>query len=146
MKEIFDNAVTLYRNLLEHKKYGHLIKFSITGGINTIVDFSIFSIMAYLNIHYVVCQTAGYSMGMLNSYFLNKFWTFNDQKNNKKTSSEIMKFIIVNGTSFLLTLLALRIFKDNLGINIYLAKVFTIVIAQAVNFLGYKLWVFKVAE
>ncbi len=143
MKEVLDNVVTLSKDLLEHKKYGHLIKFCITGGINTLVDFCIFSIMVFLGIHYVICQAAGYSMGMLNSYFLNKFWTFNDRANDKKSPSEIIKFVVVNGITFLLSVLSLKIFKDSMGINIYLAKVFTIVIVQAVNFLGYKLWVFK---
>lgn len=144
MKENVANIINVSKTFIEEKKYIRIMRFCITGGINTAVDFITFSIMIYFGVYYAFAQAVGYSLGTLNSYLLNKFWTFNDSKSGKKTSSEMIQFIAINVISFLATLLCLKLLKENLGVNIYLAKVFAIIVAQTINFMGYKLWVFKV--
>lgn len=128
---------------LANKDVLTIFRFCITGGINTAVDFITFSLMIYFGFNYAICQAAGYSAGTLNSYIFNKFWTFNSSKADKKTSKEFTQFITVNVISFSATLLGLKLFNGTLDINIYITKIIVIVIGQAINFIGYKLWVFR---
>lgn len=143
MKIKSESYNSLVKRYLANNEVITFLRFCITGGVNTAVDFITFSLMIYFGFNYTICQTAGYSAGTLNSYILNKFWTFNSSKVDKKTSKEFTQFIVVNLVSFSATLLGLKILNATLGINIYVAKVIVIVIGQAINFLGYRLWVFR---
>ena len=83
-----------------------------------------------------------YSSGTVNSYFFNKFWTFNDTKTNKKTTKEIVQFIVVNAASLGVSLIGLNILMKDRSMNSFFAKIIAMVLAQVVNFLGYRFWVF----
>lgn len=124
-------------------KYKSVLKFGIVGVFNTIVDFSIFSLLNYLGIHYTISQVVGYSCGTLNSFILNKLWTFKSAVRKKKNSEEIIQFIIVNIFSLLITEVGLKLLINNFSLNVYIAKICVIILAQAVNYFSYKLWVFN---
>jgi len=94
------------------------------------------------SVNYVISQILSYSSGTLNSYIFNKFWTFNDTRTSKKTTKEIVQFIVVNSASLGMSLLSLSILMNNDSMNSFLAKIISMVSAQVVNFLGYRFWVF----
>ena len=121
----------------------HIIRFGCVGCLNTMFDFGIFSVLNSLfGINYVISQVLSYSGGTLNSYVLNKFWTFNDTKTNKKTTKEMIQFIVVNSASLGVSLIALSILMNDSSMNSFVAKIISMVSAQVVNFLGYRFWVF----
>ncbi|HEY8805504.1 MAG TPA: GtrA family protein, partial [Clostridium sp.] len=91
---------------------------------------------------YIISQILSYSSGTLNSYILNKFWTFNDTKTNKKTTKEIVQFVVVNSASLGVSLIGLSILMKDNSMNPFFAKIISMVLAQVVNFLGYRFWVF----
>jgi putative flippase GtrA len=133
----------IYNNFVNNKKPKHIIKFGCVGGLNTMVDFGIFSLLNSLfGFNYVISQILSYSSGTLNSYILNKFWTFNDSKTSKKTTKEIVQFIVVNSASLGVSLIGLSILMKDRSMNPFFAKIISMVLAQVVNFLGYKFWVF----
>lgn len=140
-------------------------KFAIVGVINTLVDVLFFNIFRrFKRFSAVTASYISSTIAMINSYVLNKYWTFN---NTGQTGTfEIVKFffstiigiyVIHNGIVWLLTTKILwpgklvvkivRIFpflkfmsdsfiKDNF------AKVFAIVFSMIWNFILYKFWVF----
>lgn len=136
--KLFDCAASLY------SKYKRLIRFAIVGCINTGVDFLTFTLLhSAFQTDKLICQAAGYSMGVANSFILNKLWTFESHGSKHESSRELLKFIVVNAVSLGVSLLGLQILNGNLKINVYISKAAVTVLAQAVNYLGYKLWVFK---
>ena len=92
--------------------------------------------------NYIISQIVSYSSGTLNSYILNKFWTFNDTITKKKTRKEIIQFIVVNSASLGVSLIGLSILMKDSSMNSMFAKIISMVLAQIVNFLGYRFWVF----
>lgn len=74
---------------------------------------------------------------------LNKKWTFDDKKANKKSMHELMQFVIVNMVSLSITIIAMKVLITYFNIGIYLSKILVTTLAQATNYLGYKLWVFS---
>jgi len=134
---------TFIEKNISNKKYEYLFKFGIVGMLNTAVDFLVFTILNLVGVNYGVAQVAGYSSGTLNSYVFNKFWTFKNIGNNKKTHQEVTQFIVVNLFSLALTEIGLMLLINKANLNIYIAKIIVILLAQCVNYFSYKLWVFK---
>lgn len=124
------------------KGLGHFIKFNVVGIMNTAVDFGVFMILnRYLGLIYAVSQVISYSCGMVNSYFLNKFWTF--QKREDFTAIEVTKFILVNLCSLGVSLLVLYILQSKWSWEVLPSKVLATGFSVGVNFLGNKFWVFE---
>ena len=137
---IFKN---IYNKYISNEKLKRIVRFGCVGGLNTTIDFGIFSVLNSLfGVNYVISQILSYSGGTLNSYFLNKFWTFNDTKVSKKTTKEIIQFIVVNSASLGVSLIGMSILLNDNSMNPLVAKVISMVLAQVVNYLGYRFWVF----
>jgi len=132
-----------YNTTLNNKKYKSIIRFGCVGCLNTMFDFGVFSLLnSFFGLNYVISQIVSYCSGTLNSYLCNKFWTFNDTKTNKKTKKEIFQFIVVNSASLCVSLIGLSILMKDNSLNPFFSKIIAIVLAQVVNFLGYRFWVF----
>jgi putative flippase GtrA len=130
---------------LNNGKYKRILRFGCVGCLNTMFDLGIFSLLNSLfGINYVISQIVSYSSGTLNSYIFNKFWTFNEAKTGKKTTMEMVQFIVVNSASLGVSLIGLGILMKDNDLNAFLAKIISMVLAQVVNFLGYRFWVFHV--
>ena len=135
--------MNIYNNFINNEKRKHIIRFACVGCLNTMFDFGIFCVLNSLfGVNYIISQIASYSSGTLNSYIFNKFWTFNDTKTNKKTTKEIVQFIVVNSASLGISLVGLSILMKDRSINSFTAKIIAMGLAQVVNFLGYRFWVF----
>ncbi|AGK96492.1 GtrA family protein [Clostridium pasteurianum] len=133
----------IYNTFINNEKYKHIIRFGCVGCLNTTFDFGIFSLLnSVFGINYIISQIASYSSGTLNSYLLNKFWSFNDTKISKKTTMEVVQFIVVNSASLGVSLIGLRILMRDNSMNPFFAKIISMVLAQVVNFVGYRFWVF----
>lgn len=125
-------------------KLNEIIKFSAVGIINTAVDFAVFTLfLKAFNVQYLVCQVLGYSSGAINSFLMNKTWTFKANRKDKKAYSEIVQFFVINLISLAASTYSMKLLSGNLHLNVYIAKVIVIFITQAINFIGYKFWVFK---
>ncbi len=134
----------VYNMFLNNEKYKSIIRFGCVGCLNTMFDFGAFSLLnSFFGINYVISQIVSYCSGTLNSYLCNKFWTFNDAKTNKKTTKEIVQFIVVNSASLSVSLVGLSILMNDSSMNPLFAKIIAMVLAQVVNFLGYRFWVFS---
>lgn len=137
----------IYNVVVNNKTFGHINKFGMVGCLNTLIDFGVFSLLnSVFGFNYVISQILSYSGGTLNSYIFNKFWTFKDTRTSKKTTNEIIQFIVVNSASLGVSLIGLSILLKDNSMNSLLAKIISMVLAQIVNFLGYRFWVFGKVE
>jgi putative flippase GtrA len=133
-----NNILNLY------EKYKTFSNFLIVGCINTGVDFVTFSILfSFFHIDMLICQAFGYSVGIVNSFIMNKIFTFKEKGRKGGIVSQAVRFISVNAVSLGISLITLKILNDNLYMNVYVSKVIITVIAQGINYFGYKLWVFS---
>ena len=134
---------TTKTEFFDFDKYKSLIRYVVVGVINTGVDFLVFFLLKnFLGAHFAVSQIAGYSAGLLNSFLMNKFWTFEDKQVNKKTYSQAIKFTVVNLISLGISIYGLKLLIDSAGLNMYISKGCITFLTFAINYIGYKLWVF----
>lgn len=130
-------------NVILNGKLKHITRFSLVGVANTLIDFLIFTLFhGLIGLNYIASQIIGYSFGVVNSFVLNKKWTFSTTDSNKKTRNELFQFIVVNLISLIITLITMNFLVKNLNINVYISKIIVTFVAQITNFLSYKMWVF----
>lgn len=138
-----DKIKNIYNDFIKNDKYKSITRFGCVGCLNTMVDFGMFTLLnSFFGINYIVSQIVSYSSGILNSFIFNKYWTFNNRKTNKKTTKEFIQFITVNMASLSSSLIGLSILMKDNSTNSLFAKLISMLLAQVVNFLGYRFWVF----
>lgn len=149
------------------KSFIQLIKFALVGGMNTLVDMVISTLVSFLlgltgltgGWMIYVSKAIGYSCGILNSYIFNSRWTF--KKERRQDAREIISFIAVNLFVLAISFGLIYLFNDVLHIGdkwmalnlpAWFAKIIngeracmllSTVICIFVNFIGNKLFVFK---
>ncbi len=116
------------------------LRFCTVGMGNTAVDFTAFFLMTLGGVPHLLAQTLAYSAGVLNSFFLNRRWTFGITS--KAHFSEVARFIVVNGLSLLVSAGLLFILHDVNHLNLWISKLTATGTAIIVNFMGSRIWVF----
>lgn len=128
------------------------IKFGLVGVMNTAVDFIVFTLLMLAGVQYLAAQVVSYAAGTLNSYVVNKLWTFKGVKEGEaagKAASltadrgEFVRFMLLNAGTLLLSLVLLYWLKSGLGLPALLAKLLVTGVTVVVNYIGSKLWVFR---
>lgn len=119
------------------------LKFGVVGVINTIIDFSVYNILIVYALFPVLgANTISFTLAVINSFFLNKFWTFGSRSRHNITA-QFIKFVLVSLVGLLLSNLTVYVTNIQLDWHYNIAKVISIAVVLVWNFLGYKLLVFK---
>ena len=117
------------------------IKFSFVGVINTSITLlTIFILMKLFSVSYIISNIIGYAFGFINSFVMNKKWTF---KANGPLFRETALFIIIFIICYILQLLFLILLTRYIGINTEYSQVLAMIIYTVFNFLGNKFITFK---
>lgn len=118
------------------------IKFCFVGVSNTAVTFCVFFVLSkILGLNYLFSSFVGYTFGVINSFILNKKWTFNDR--NSRFVLQFMRFSIVNIVSLGINLAIMYICVERFFISIVLAQIIATGFTTVVNYLGSKAIVFE---
>ena len=118
------------------------IKFGITGVLNTAIDFGVYTLCyKVFGLDAALAQPIGQAVAIVNSYLVNKNWTFQKRKNYNR--AEILKFLAVNGASVAINIIGVYLLHDIIGLNAYLSKIPIAVVTIIINYFGNKLIVFK---
>jgi len=130
------------------------MKFILVGFLNTAVDFGILNLLmvifrVYAGWPFSLFKAISFSCAVTNSYFLNKFWTF--QKEDKAKIQEFSKFLIISIIALLINVSLSSFLVNKIGpqFNISpilwanLSAIAAVGITTLINFFGYKYLVFK---
>lgn len=123
------------------KKWVTFIKFGLVGVLNTAIDFAVFALLTFFGLPYLISQCISYGCGVLNSYIVNRSWTF--QQENKADRREFGKFVFVNVLTLAITSALLAAFYQGLGLPLLAGKLAATILGVLVNFAGSRFWVFK---
>lgn len=117
-----------------------VIKFAITGVINTGVAYLSFIFFVFLDVNYLTASSLAYILAVFNSYLLNKYWTFKSAKDS--TLTMYSQFFAINLISLGVNLLALYIIFEKFYLNLYLSQAIALMFSMIFNYHGYK-WLFN---
>ena len=132
----------LRKRLSETRVIGkQFIRFALVGCLNSFIHYVIFLVLYKVTfIHYLLASGIGYTAGFLNSFVLNRLWTFKSKGDNKYV--EFTKFIIINCISLLVNFVVLASLINS-GIAVAeIAQIVAIGFSLSFNFLGNKYWTF----
>lgn len=143
------------------------LKFGLIGVLNTLVDFVVFYVMdrwliregptlVLLGMSIVagpyISNFFAYVVANLNSFFWNKFWTF--QKKDRVTGGEAGRYLVTSAGYLLISTVSLAVFIRIFSLPLFggvipeswinlLAKLPTACVTIFYNYLMNKFWVFK---
>lgn len=74
-----------------------IIRFAMVGVANTAIDFALFALLYYVALMpLLAANAAAYSVAVVNSYLLNKYWTFGDPSRGRTAALRGMLFVVLN--------------------------------------------------
>jgi putative flippase GtrA len=130
------------------------IRFGLVGFVNTLIDFGVLNLLLFFagypaGAGLVLCNSIAFFVASINSYLMNKNWTFSDRRSGTVSQfSLFMAFTVAalainSGIIYLLTLPAVcpEAFPAALWINI--AKLMATAASMLWNFFCYRLFVFR---
>jgi len=130
-------------------------KFILVGGLNTVVDFGVLNLLIFFagitsGWFYSVFKGISFLVATLNSYFWNKFWTF-DKHKTTESAREFLQFLIVSIIGLCINVGMASLVVNKIGVQWGVSSEIWANIGAAVgsvsgllwNFLGYKFVVFK---
>jgi putative flippase GtrA len=158
----------LLESLHRHQGARQLAKFSIVGCLNLAISLTVFillysqlklgtlimnstgdvglwltQVLSGLGIDKIdaaVANTFSYAAGMMNSFYLNRLWTFEAKV---PAMTRLPRFVLVNALSFTVSTLILLVVVDVLGAPYLPVLCATLGIVTIINFLGNKFWTFS---
>jgi putative flippase GtrA len=132
--------------------FWQLIRFSLVGSMNTVVDLLILNTLLLLfpttnSFVLLGFNALAYSMGAINSFFLNKYWTFSTK--HRTTPGELLRFttttlcgIALSSSIIWLASSVLHPFLLNPTLWANASKVFAVTCTSLISYLAMSLWVF----
>lgn len=123
------------------------VKFVLVGVVNTIVGTSVMFIMYNVfSFNYWISSAANYVVGSIVSYFLNKYFTFQDKEKSWKTVVRFalnisVCYLIAYGLARPLVRMALGGFSQTIQENI--AMLAGMCLFVVVNYIGQRFFVFR---
>lgn len=118
-----------------------IFKYGMVGSLNTIITIStIFIFMKLFKVSYILSNAAGYILGFINSFFLNKTWTF---KSKGSMGKESLFFMFIFLISYSMQLVFLIFLKEKMLIKAEYAQVIAMGLSALINFTGNKFVTFK---
>ena len=122
------------------------MKFTFVGCLNTAIDWAIyFLILKYFpnesNLFYMAAKSFSYFCGIINSFLLNRYWTFN-AGDTRHEGIRFIRFVVVNTFSLSINSLIVYILL-NYTVTHFYALLIATTITFFLNFILSKLWVFR---
>lgn len=116
------------------------LRFCTVGLANTAVDVTAFFLLNMLGVPYLLAQILSYSAGIINSFFLNRSWTFRLQ--GPSNILEMSRFLLVNAVSLIASAGLLYVIYDLGQLSLWVSKVLVTGVSVMINFFGSRIWVF----
>ncbi|MDJ0832861.1 MAG: GtrA family protein [Gammaproteobacteria bacterium] len=118
------------------------MKFSVVGVVNTLIHYALFYLLySVFGVYHLLASTIGFIAAVINSFFFNKYWTFNSKSPN--LGQQFVRFFIVSLLGLLINLMTMALLVEWLLIDPLLAQLAAIGLTLLVNFSGNKWWAFR---
>jgi putative flippase GtrA len=147
--------ITTYQSDINSTTFWQMIRFGMVGTLNTLIDVITLNILLLLfpthNANLLlVYNTLAFTFGAMNSFFLNKHWTFKLKRT--VNSGEVLRFAIMTFMSIAcndiivwLTAKLLHPLISNTIVWANVSKLSAIIVTFLISYFGMRLWVFTIA-
>jgi len=119
------------------------LRFVAVGVSNTLLSTLVFAALFHLGVHYLLASSVAFALGALNSYVLNRRWTF---RSHDRRAPELARFACVQIVGLGVDLALLSGLVEVAGIPHVVAQVLAFPAASVVMFALSRQWAFKSAR
>jgi putative flippase GtrA len=117
-------------------------RFAIVGVSNTALSTVIYVLLTHAGLHYLLASTAAYVLGALNSYTLNRRWTF---RSHARPAPELVRFLCVQAVGLGANLAMLAELVEVAGVHHVVAQVLAFPASSLLTFALSRRWAFAAA-
>lgn len=144
----FFTKISSHPWLHKNKSLLQFIKFCTVGLTNVTIDFSIYFLLTknfeFWRVHYLTANLVAFLAANVNSYFLNKRWTFqNTEKNHYR---QYTRFLLISCIGLVLNQTILYTIVELFKGSDIPGKVCAVVMVTFWNFSANKVWTFRSTE
>jgi putative flippase GtrA len=119
------------------------LRFAVVGAGNTLLSLFVYDVLVRLGVHYLLASSLAFAVGVVNSYSLNRRWTF---RSHDRRGPEVLRFVVVQGIGLGVDVGLLYALVDRVGIHHLIAQALVFPAASAVTFLLSRYWAFAGAD
>ncbi len=141
-----------YKSYIWSSAFWQFFRYCLVGGLNTVVDLSIFNILLWCFptndvLVLVGCNSIAYASGAVSSFLLNKYWTFRHKR--RVTRRELVRFVISlfleilysNGLVWLAGK-ALQPLIVNATLWANISKILAVIVGAVISYGFMRFWIF----
>jgi putative flippase GtrA len=122
-----------------------LVRFSLVGGSGYVVNLAVYSLLVVgFDVQYVIAAMIAFCVAVTNNFLINRRWTF--KATDGSVTFQAPRFLIVSLCALGLNLIALELLVGVFDVHKVVAQAAAILIATPVNFVGNKLWSFRLGH
>jgi putative flippase GtrA len=130
------------RALRRTQNWVQLGKFVAVGTSGYVVNLSVYAVLVHaVELHYLVAAVCSFLVAVTNNYVWNRLWTFRGQRGH--VAYQGMRFLVVSVVALGANLLLLQALVSA-GLGKVPAQAVAIILVTPLNFVGNKLWSFRV--
>jgi dolichol-phosphate mannosyltransferase len=120
-----------------------LVRFGLVGGVGFVVNLAVYALCVHsLGIDYHFAAVIAWLVAVVNNFVLNRHWTFDARDG--AAHFQAMRFLAVSLVAFAVSLLLLTVLVEGAGLSKVPAQALAVAASTPLNFLGNKLWSFRV--
>jgi putative flippase GtrA len=122
--------------------WAQLGKFLLVGLSGYVVNLAVFTFsLEVLAVHHIAAATIAFAVAVTNNFWWNRHWTFAARGGH--AGFQAARFFAVSVTAFVIQVALLEILVTSADLPKVLAQAISLVLATPVNFIGNKLWSFR---
>jgi dolichol-phosphate mannosyltransferase len=119
------------------------VKFCTVGASGYVVNLIVFALCVELiGLHHLLAATAAFVVAVTNNFWWNRHWTF--AAGAGRAGFQAARFFAVSVGAFLFAASVLELLVTGAGLPKVLAQAISIVAATPLNFIGNKMWSFRI--
>jgi putative flippase GtrA len=120
---------------------GQFVKFGIVGIANTLLTLGVYTVLLkVLGLYYVAASGVGFTVGTVNSFLLNRRWTFREHKGDALTP---VRWFTVQGSGLLVDLGLVYVLVEGVRIGTLVGQAIAIAIVVVLTFFANRAWTFR---
>jgi putative flippase GtrA len=117
-------------------------KFLLVGLSGYVVNLAVFTFsLKVLSVHHIAAATIAFAVAVMNNFWWNRHWTFAAGEGH--AGFQAARFFAVSVCAFLIQIAILELLVTTGGLAKIPAQAISLVLATPVNFIGNKLWSFR---
>jgi putative flippase GtrA len=116
------------------------VRFALVGVANTLLSWCLYAASVGVGVHYLLASGVAFALGALNSYALNRRWTFASRA---RRGPEALRFGVVQVVGLGLDVLLLYLLVHHAGLHHLIAQAVVFPVASTVTFLLSRHWAFR---